>query len=78
MMSTLMSTRIAYWENNHFQYQLGLLDEEQWKASQNNIRRLSALPDFREMWLVERHEVRKTFADEVDKILAEKSLDVSE
>ena len=74
MMSTLMSTRIAYWENNHFQYQLGLLDEEQWKASQNNIRRLGSVPNFRETWLLERHEVRKSFADEVDKILAEEGI----
>ena len=32
------AARIAYWENNHLQYQIGLLPEEQWEASKNSIR----------------------------------------
>ena len=37
-LTTRYAARIAYWENNHFQYQIGLLPEEQWEASKNSIR----------------------------------------
>ena len=68
-----IATRIAYWENNHFQYQLGLLPEEQWEASRNAIRNSARRPRFRENWEIERTVVRKSFADAVDEILAEES-----
>ena len=75
----ITSSRMAYWENNHFQFQMGLLDEEQWNASKNNIRSIAAnSPIFRYAWNIERSQVRKSFADEVDKILAEEGIAVDE
>lgn len=62
----------SYWENNHFQYQMGLMPEEQWNASRNAIRNyLQRSPGRLEWWATERPNVRKSFADAVDEILAE-------
>ena len=69
------AARIAYWENNHFQYQLGLLSDEQWQASRNAIGRTAKLdPRFLSAWERERTVVRKSFADAVDQILREESV----
>ncbi len=64
-----ISARIAYWENNHFQYQLGLLSEEQWAASRNSIGQWARRQLFLDSWELERTQVRKSFADAVDEIL---------
>jgi hypothetical protein len=63
------ASRIAYWENNHFQYQQGLLSEEQWVASSKAILQRANDPQFRRIWDIEREIVRKSFADVVDEIL---------
>ena len=65
------AARIAYWENNHFQYQIGLLAEEQWNASKNAIRIAVMGPTFLDVWEIERGQVRKSFADAIDEIVAE-------
>ncbi len=67
------ASRLAYWENNHFQYQLGLLSEEQWEASRNAIRDVSTNPRFLKTWELEHDIVRKSFAEAVDEILREES-----
>jgi hypothetical protein len=71
-----IAARIAYWENNHFQYQLGLMPEEQWEASRKAIGGMAKRdPRFLTVWNTERTVVRKSFADEVDLILREEGVD---
>ena len=67
------AARIAYWENNHLQYQIGLLPEEQWEASKNSIRGQAARPVFLDTWERERFQLRRSFAEEVDRILEEEA-----
>ena len=61
----------SYWENNHFQYQVGLLSEEQWFASRNSMRHRMQEPIYREWWETERLEWRESFAQAVDEVVAE-------
>lgn len=60
-----------YWENNFFQYQLGLLDEESWQSSRRII--LSRFDEliYRDWWRSTRHGWREEFAQEIDEILTE-------
>jgi hypothetical protein len=69
----MSASRLAYWENNHFQYQVGLLSEEQWEASRNAIRSVSTDPQFLKAWELEHDIVRRSFAEAVDEILREES-----
>ncbi len=61
----------SYWENNHFQYQVGLLSEEQWIASRNSMWHRMQEPIYREWWETERLEWRESFAQTVDEVVAE-------
>lgn len=61
----------SYLENNHFQYQIGLLSEEQWVASRNTIRPYAHRQWFLDWWAIERPSWRESFALEVDKVIAE-------
>ena len=61
----------SYLENNHFQYQIGLLSEEQWVASRNTIRPYAHQQQFLDWWEIERSSWRESFALEVDKVIAE-------
>ena len=67
------AARIAYWENNHFQYQIGLLPEEQWEASKNSIRGQANRQAFLDTWEQERFQLRRSFADEIDGLLEEEA-----
>ncbi len=67
------AARIAYWENNHFQYLIGLLPEEQWEASKNSIRGQAKRQLFLDTWESERFQLRKSFADEIDALLGEEA-----
>ncbi len=67
------AARIAYWENNHFQYQIGLLPEEQWEASKNSIRGQAKQQAFLDTWEMERFQLRKSFAEEIDELLEEET-----
>ena len=67
------AARIAYWENNHFQNQVGLLPEEQWEASKNSIRGHASRQTFLDAWESERFQLRKSFADEIDELLEEQA-----
>ena len=71
LMATGLTPIFTYWENNHFQYEMGLLSEEQWESSQNAMKAVLRRPDVQLWWQTERAEVRKTFADVVDDLLAE-------
>jgi len=60
---------MAYWENNHFQYQLGLMSEEQWLASRNAMRGRANNPYFLEWWEDQRSSWRESFAQTVDEVI---------
>ena len=62
---------LNYWENNHFQYQKGLLSSEQWISSRNTIRNFARNHIFVEMWNRERDTWRESFAEEVDAAIQE-------
>lgn len=60
-----------YWENNHFQYEIGLLSEDGWQASKNAMGKTMRRHLVQEWWESQRTYWREPFAKEVDKILAE-------
>ena len=60
-----------YWENNHFQYEMGLLPEAAWQASRRSIATRFQRPIFQEWWESDRLFWRESFTKEVDKILEE-------
>ena len=66
-----MTPIFTYWENNHFQYEMGLLSEEQWLSSRNAIQAMVARPEVQFWWQTERKEMRTSFADIVDRAIAE-------
>jgi hypothetical protein len=65
------STWFSYWENNHFQYQIGLLSEEHWVSSRNSMRDRLRRPIYQDLWEGQREQWRESFAHEVDNVLAE-------
>ena len=71
LMSTGLTPIFTYWENNHFQYLTGLLSTEQWIASRNAMAAVLKRPDVLVWWETERREMRKSFADIVDEVIAE-------
>ena len=62
---------LNYAENNHFQYQLGLLSEEQWLSTRNNMRGRARDPVFLEWWEGNRASWRESFAQAVDELIEE-------
>jgi hypothetical protein len=63
---------LAYWENNHFQFQMGLMSAEQWNASLNAMRwSFQTYPETVEIWRRDRLLARKSFAEAVDALLDE-------
>lgn len=60
-----------YWENVHFQHEIGLLSEAAWQGSRNSIRSRLRNPIYQEWWKTQRTYWREPFAIEVDGILAE-------
>ena len=61
----------TYWENVHYQYELGMVTEEQWQSSRNTMRFMTDLPHFESWWARERERLRATFAAEMDEVLKE-------
>ena len=70
MFSRLISW-LSYWENNHFQYEIGMLSEEQWLSSRNALRGSVAFPEFEEYWARVRPTWRESFAQVVDEVYDE-------
>jgi len=62
----------AYWENNHFQFELGLLPEEQWESSKGSMRGMALNPGFEEWWKENKSTYRKSFVEEFDAVLRER------
>lgn len=64
---------LSYWENIHFQHQMGLLSDEQWLSSRDSLRSVAQIQIFREWWPAQRSSWRESFAREVDLLIAEDS-----
>lgn len=61
--------KLTLYENLHFQYQLGLITDEEWAAAVANIRSDFSLPCRTRWWQEDRHNWRTSFADNVDRLL---------
>ena len=57
-------------ENVFYQYQLGLLDEEEWAVWLSNMGWMLETPCYRSYFERNRNGFRKPFADEIDKLFA--------
>lgn len=64
---------LTYFENNHYQYETGMLSEEQWISTRNTMRTWARMPLFREWWATQRQDWRKSFALEMDAVIKEES-----
>ena len=64
---------IVYWENNHFQFELGLLPEEQWKSSKEAMRGMAMNSGFDKWWSENKSGYRKSFVREFDEVMAEEA-----
>lgn len=62
---------MAYYENNHFQFQSGLLGQEHWESSLAAIRWLARYSGFREWWTENGSTYREPFKLVVDGVIAE-------
>ena len=65
---------LSYWENIHFQHQVGLLSDEQWLSSRNSLRNVAQISAFQEWWPEQRNSWRDSFAREVEALIAEATL----
>ncbi len=69
---------ITSWEMNHFLYQKGLLDQEQWDASLQSIKELFGEEMMQEYWEGARDEVRASFAGVVDDVIKKSNSEKSD
>lgn len=60
------------WENIHYQYQSGMLTEDEWRGFRLNLKSLFDLPILQEYWTNERQFFSSRFQNEVTSILQEK------
>ncbi len=60
----------VHWKNNHFLYQMGLLDQEQWDASLRSMEAAFDIESVRTSWKENRKDYRESFAKAVDQVLA--------
>lgn len=60
---------LTYWENLHFQYELGLLTQEQWDASVNGMRVIAGEQLFIEVWNRGQNQWRASYAKVIDELI---------
>lgn len=71
LVNTVHYLFITYWENVHFQYEYGLMPEEQWQASQRALGNyLRNTPGALEFWESTKFAMRGSFVATVDEIVA--------
>ena len=69
-LSELLAANFIYYENVHFQYRLGMIDEEEWAASKRLISRgFEVAPCSAAWWRQTKETWRESFASEVDSLL---------
>ena len=60
---------LTHWENLHFQYELGLLSQEQWDASLNGLRYTVQDESFLEVWNYGQDMWRASYANLINNLL---------
>ena len=60
---------LTHWENLHFQFEAGLLSQEQWNASQNGLRYLVQEGSFLEVWKDGQDMWRASYANLINNLL---------
>lgn len=61
---------LIFYENNHYQYQLGMVPEELWLASKRSLTSdLVTSQEFREFWERDRDNWRRSFAVIIDDLI---------
>jgi len=71
----MLNASFIYYENIHFQYQLGMISEEEWVAAKKLISYdLAEAPCASRYWEKGRGTMRESFASEVDNLLAQLKL----
>ena len=71
LLNSAWNPGLNYAENNHYQYQLGFLSNEQWISTRNNMRKKARNPVFLEWWEGERASWRESFAQVMDELIEE-------
>lgn len=59
------------WENIHYQYRSGMLNEDEWEALRLNVKALLQVPMWRDYWEREHEIYSSPFRREIDALLAE-------
>jgi len=60
------------WENIHYQYQIGMLTEDEWRGFRLNLKSLFGTPTLLEFWANERQYFSQRYQTEVEDILQER------
>ena len=60
---------LTHWENLHFQYETGLLSQEQWDASKNGLRNMVQENYFLEVWKYGQDSWRASYANLINNFL---------
>ena len=69
VLESLHSANFVYFENLHFQYQMGLIPEEEWHALQKHIAIDFLTPCLNEWWGRSRNFWRESFVKSIDSLL---------
>lgn len=70
VLSDILEASFIYYENVHFQYQLGMIGEEEWAASKRLISRgFELAPCSRVWWRQTKETWRESFASEIGSLL---------
>ncbi|NNF22896.1 MAG: hypothetical protein HKN67_13225 [Saprospiraceae bacterium] len=59
------------WENIYYQYQNGMLSNEEWRPMRENLKLVMQVIFYRTYWKREKHIYSSNFASEIDSILLE-------
>ena len=63
---------LTYWENIHFQFEYGLMPEEQWQASQRAMANyLRTTPGAMDFWNSAKLAMRVSFVNAVEEVIAD-------
>jgi hypothetical protein len=66
VLGNLAAARFTYYENIHFQYQLGMINEEEWRATQRVISSDFLKPCLSSYWRETKRYWRESFVSDID------------
>lgn len=69
VLSNVTSNAFTYFENVHFQYQQGLITEEEWISTKENVAAEFSYPCTHTWWQEFRGHFRKSFINEVEGVI---------